>query len=88
MSGPIRPRRDLGVQVIAGGDYAVTTHFGPYQRLGRTYARLCGPWAARSGRELRAAPSFEVYLNSPEGTEPGDLLTDIYLPLMPAPGTE
>lgn len=32
---------------------------------------------------LRSAPSLEVYLNSPEGTEPEELLTDIYMPLEP-----
>jgi AraC family transcriptional regulator len=73
---------DIGVQVIAGGDYAVTTHCGPYARLGRTYAALLGQWLPRSGRELRSAPCFEVYLNDPHGTEPADLLTDIYAPLV------
>jgi hypothetical protein len=69
------------VQVIAGGDYAVTTHFGSYNKLGDTYAKLLGQWVLRSGRELRSAPCFEVYLNDPGSTKPADLLTDIYAPL-------
>jgi hypothetical protein len=28
---------------------------------------------------------FRVYLNSPENTEPRDLITDVYAPLAPAP---
>lgn len=72
---------DIGVQVIAGGDYAVTTHFGPYNNLGRTYSKLMGEWIPRSGRELRSAPCFEVYLNDPSSTEPEELLTDIFAPL-------
>jgi AraC family transcriptional regulator len=76
------PFDDIGVQVIAGGDYARTTHFGPYNRLGTTYTRLLGQWLPRSGRELRPAPCFEVYLNDPQGTDPEDLLTDIYAPLL------
>ena len=75
------PDGDIGVQVIPGGDYAMTTHFGPYNTLGETYARLFGQWLPRCGRELRSTPSFEVYLNDPHSTEPEDLLTDIYIPL-------
>lgn len=69
------------VKVIDGGDHAVTTHFGPYTDFGETYSKLMGQWAPRHGRRLRQAPCLEVYLNSPEETEPEDLLTDIYLPL-------
>jgi AraC family transcriptional regulator len=72
---------EIGVQVIAGGEYAVTTHEGPYGTIGNTYAALLGQWLPRSGRELANAPCFEVYLNSPENTAPEDLLTDIYAPL-------
>ena len=75
------PEGDMGVQVIPGGEYAMTTHFGPYQKLGETYTKLLGQWLPRSGRELRSAPCFEVYLNDPQSTEPEDLITDIYAPL-------
>lgn len=81
VDGTFEPSDDIGVQVIAGGDYAVTTHFGPYSKLGNTYAELLGQWLPRSGRELRATPCFEIYLNDPQSTEPEDLLTDIYAPL-------
>jgi len=81
------PEGEIGVQVIPGGEYAVTTHFGPYQKLGDTYTRLLGQWLPRSGRELRSTPCFEVYLNDPQSTEPEDLLTDIYAPLQTKPRT-
>jgi AraC family transcriptional regulator len=77
------PVDDIGVQTIPGGEYAVTTHFGPYDRLGDTYARLFGQWLPRSGRQPASTPCFEVYLNSPENTAPQDLITDIYTPLEP-----
>jgi AraC family transcriptional regulator len=77
------PTGEVGVQTIPGGEYAVTTHIGPYQKLGETYAKLLGQWLPRSGRELRSSPCFEVYLNAPDNTEPEDLLTDIYVPLQP-----
>ncbi|HXP60420.1 MAG TPA: AraC family transcriptional regulator [Dongiaceae bacterium] len=75
------PTGEIGVQVIAGGEYAMTTHVGPYRKLGQTYACLLGQWLPRSGRQLSSRPCFEVYLNDPQGTEPKDLLTDIYAPL-------
>jgi AraC family transcriptional regulator len=71
------------VQVIPGGEYAVLTHFGPYEKLGESYAKLLGEWLPRSGRNLRSTPCFEIYLNSPESTEPEDLVTDLYAPLEP-----
>ncbi len=78
------PEGDVGVQTISGGEYAVTTHIGPYSTLGQTYAKLLGQWLPNSGRELRSEPSPEFYLNAPESTEPEDLTTDIYAPLEPA----
>jgi len=77
------PVGDIGVQTIPGGEYAMTTHFGLYHRLGKTYAKLLGEWLPRSGRSLRASPGFEMYLNDPNSTEPEDLITDIYAPLEP-----
>lgn len=81
-----QPQDEIGVQTIAGGDYAVTTHFGPYNKLGETYAKLLGQWLPRSGRNLRSTPCFDIYLNSPESTAPEDLITDIHAPLEPARG--
>ena len=78
-----RSRGDIGAQIIAGGDYAVMTHFGPYEKLGQSYAKLLGQWLPRSGRELGSAPCLEFYLNSPENTDPEDLITDICAPLKP-----
>ncbi len=72
---------EFGIQVIAAGDYAMTTHFGPYEKLNQTYAALCGRWLPRSGYDLRSTPGFEEYLNDPGSTDPKDLITDIYIPL-------
>jgi AraC family transcriptional regulator len=75
------PRTDIGVQIVEGGDYAMTTHTGPYNQLGRTYAEFLGQWMPHSGHELRNAPCLEVYLNDPGSTPAEELLTDIYAPL-------
>ncbi len=78
-----KPRDGIGVQTIEGGECARVTHHGPYAELSRTYAGLFGQWLPRSGRHVRNAPCFEVYLNDPGSTAPEDLVTDIYLPLAP-----
>jgi AraC family transcriptional regulator len=83
VTADFQPEGEIGVQMIPGGEYAMMTHFGSYDRFNETYAQLLGQWLPRSGRELRASPCFEVYLNSPENTAPEDLLTDIYAPLQP-----
>ena len=76
-----QPHGDIGVTLIDGGEYAMTTHFGPFEQIGDTYARLFGDWLPRSGSELRAAPCLEIYLTDPENTEPEDYVTDIFAPL-------
>lgn len=72
---------EVGVQEIAGSAYAIARHNGPYENLAETYGALCGQWLPSSGREIRDAPSFEVYLNSPENTPPEQLRTDIHIPI-------
>ncbi|WP_221030818.1 AraC family transcriptional regulator [Actomonas aquatica] len=72
---------------IAGGDYAVLTHQGPYNQVSRAYRHLMGEWLPRSGRELADEPCFESYLNDPDNTPPAELLTDVYLPLAPLPAS-
>ena len=75
------PSGDIQVQTVTGGEYAVTTHTGSYDNLGRTYAELLGQWLPRNGHELRDVPCFEVYLSDPQSTVPEEFLTDIYAPL-------
>ena len=77
----VSPDGEIGVQTINGGSYAMTTHFGPYEKLSETYAQLCGQWVPSAGYEIAGRCSVEIYQNSPEDTEPEDLITDIYVPL-------
>jgi AraC family transcriptional regulator len=79
----VQPEGDIGVQEIHGGEYAITTHHGPYERLGATYAALCGQWIPAQNREPAPGPSIEMYRNSPQETPPEELLTDVYVPLQP-----
>jgi AraC family transcriptional regulator len=79
--GDVRAEGSIGIQEIAGEDYAIARHRGPYDRISETYARMCGEWLPSSGRELATAPALEFYLNAPQTTRPEDLLTDACLPL-------
>jgi AraC family transcriptional regulator len=72
---------EVGVEEVGGGEYAVTTHHGPYQNMSQTLARLCGEWLPTSGRELRSSPCLAIPRNFPHDTPADELLTDIYMPL-------
>ncbi len=79
-----QPEEGVGVQEIAGGQYAVARHVGPYARLGETYAALMGQWLPANNREPEHAPCVEAYLNNPQQTAPEDLLTEVSVLLKPA----
>jgi AraC family transcriptional regulator len=77
----VQAEGDIGIQTIPAGDYATTIHGGPYTGLAQTYARLCGEWIPQQGRELRSAPSIEIYQNDPNRTPPEELRTEVCVPL-------
>jgi AraC family transcriptional regulator len=81
LAGPIQPEGEFGVTELAGGEYATLLHKGPYENLSTTYRLIFGAWLPGSGRELRDAPCFEVYLNSPQSARPEELLTVIHVPI-------
>jgi AraC family transcriptional regulator len=66
---------------IRGGRYARTTHIGPYEELGDTWARFMGEWLPSSGNRLADGPSYEVYRNTPMTVPKEQLRTDLYLPI-------
>ena len=81
VDGEAKPEGEIGVQQLEGGAYAMSTHIGPYDKLSEVYAQLCGQWLPAHGYEIASKPSIEVYQNSPEDTEPEDLITDVHVPL-------
>lgn len=78
---PVPAEAPLEPVTIAGGDYAVLRHKGPYADMKAAYEWLYGTWLPQSGREPGDAPCLEEYLNSPRDTKPAELISDIYLPL-------
>ncbi len=77
----VQAEGDVQIGEVAGGDYAIATHKGPYSGLMEAYRWLYGEWLPQSGREPADAPCFEKYLNCPDDAAEEDLLTDIYVPL-------
>ncbi len=72
---------DIGVQETPGGEYAVATHRGPYEKLSETYGAIMGRWMPANHREPGAGPCIEFYRNNPVDTRPEDLVTDVCVPL-------
>jgi AraC family transcriptional regulator len=77
----VRPEGEIGVQELAGGDYAVAIHRGPYTHLQKTYDAIFAGWLPKSGYRLRDLPALEFYLNSPDSTPPEDLRTRVCVPV-------
>ncbi|WP_207002493.1 AraC family transcriptional regulator [Trinickia mobilis] len=81
---PVEIAAPLSRAEIAGGEYAVLRHKGPYADMAAAYQWLYGEWLPQSGRQAADAPGFEEYLNNPRNTPPSELLTDICVPLRQA----
>ncbi|AIO31750.1 gyrI-like small molecule binding domain protein [Burkholderia cenocepacia] len=77
----VEPEPPVERVTVAGGEYAVLLHTGPYADLKTAYQWLYGDWLRHSGREAADAPPFELYLNTPMDAAPADLRTEIHLPL-------
>lgn len=67
---------------LRAGPYAVLRHRGPYADMRGAYQWLFGVWFPQSGRDPADAPVLEEYLNSPRDTQPAELLSDLYVPLV------
>lgn len=81
VNGAVQPEAEIGVREISGGAYAVLTHRGPYETLGKTYQGFFAGWLPKSGRDAADKEEFEEYLNSPMNAKPEDFLTRIHVPL-------
>jgi AraC family transcriptional regulator len=80
----VQPDAQVRTQNLAGGDYAVVTHRGPYWQLPDVYTHIYADWMPASGYEPRELPAYEVYRDNPECTLAGDLLTDVCVPIRPS----
>lgn len=76
-------KEGLKKNIIEGGKYGVYIHKGSYSQLKDIYDYLFEVWLVQNRQVAlnRNITSFEEYLNSPEKTDPSELLTKIYIPL-------
>jgi len=75
------PNGEVSIKQIAGGEYALFMHNGPYSLIGETFRNI-GDWIVTSGVSLRDEPSFQKYLNlDPTGIKEEDLQTELYVPI-------
>jgi AraC family transcriptional regulator len=65
---------------LHGGEFAVTTHVGPYDGLPAAWRRATETVAA-AGRKRRKAASYEIYLNDPTQVPEAELKTEIWIPV-------
>jgi AraC family transcriptional regulator len=75
------PMNGIETQTIVGGDYVVLVHEGAYDGLHDKYRWLYGEWLPGSGREVKPAPSLEIYDRHGDMSKPEELLTRICVPL-------
>lgn len=66
---------------IAGRNYAVFLHRGPYENLSETYACIHKLWKPRTKLRVGSGPALEIYRTPAMDTPPGKLLTEVCVPL-------
>jgi AraC family transcriptional regulator len=82
VKGDVKPKGEVGVQILKGGRYAVFLHKGPYEKFNETYDLIFSEWLPRSGYKLRETPCYELYLSkNPGRTKPENLRTEIHIPI-------
>ena len=76
-----QPTKDINVQEIKAGKYAMVTHVGPYSGIAKVIEELLGQLLPCNGYEFKTQPMFEIYKNDPKITPPEKLITELYVPI-------
>ena len=75
------PRGAIGHQVFEGGEFAVTTHAGPFVTLPAAYAAIFPRVTRLPGRRLIGLPAVEIYQTARVNARLQLNVTDICLPV-------
>lgn len=78
----MEPKGEIGVKEIAGGKYVAFLYKGSYEKLNEVYDTIYGKYIPEECFQVDSRPGFEIYLNDPECTQPVDLQTEIYVPVV------
>lgn len=79
VSAEFKPDGRVKPGILPGGRVALHTHKGPYETIESSYNALSGFMNERG--VVPTEVCYESYLNDPDTTPPGDLLTEINFPL-------
>ncbi len=72
---------EVKIQEVAGREYAVFIHRGPYENMKTTYEYIYKKWAPTAERPITYDPALEIYKDDPKNTPPEKLVTEICVPL-------
>ena len=79
VSSKIEGAENLVCRAIQKQKYVKTIHYGPYQKVGATYKKMCA-WAGTQKLSLEGE-SLEFYLNDPRDTPEKSLETMVLIPI-------
>jgi AraC family transcriptional regulator len=79
---PFTSRGPIGHQVFEGGEFAVTTHAGPYATLGNAYAAIFPRVTQLPQHRLIGLPVVEIYQTALVNARLQLNVTDICLPVV------
>jgi AraC family transcriptional regulator len=77
----IKGEGDVLIKQVAGGNYLVFLHRGPYENLKNTYGHICRTWAPRAKHKIVYDTALEIYKTPSPKTPPEKLLTEISVQL-------
>lgn len=72
---------EVTIGEIAGQNYAVFVHQGPYGNLKETYAHIYRTWLPNAERKVVSGPVLEIYKTPAMDTPPEKLVTEVCVPL-------
>ncbi len=72
----------LEISEIYGGTYVTLRYVGPYDDLASVWQDLTKSIEKNLKRTISERPAFEVYVNDASETEPKDLITELYMPIL------
>jgi len=81
LSGPIKPKGEIGYKKIEGGKFAVFTYKGPYEGFYPVYDYIYNICLFEQNFDLADKPALEWYVKSPPFYKPENLVTDFYIPI-------
>lgn len=77
----VQAERDIGVQTLPAGKYAVAHFEGPGEQISQAYGKIFGEFLPDQGYQPGDSQSYEVYHNEPKVD--GKFVMDICVPMKP-----